>query len=199
MKKIILAIIAITFIAVSCDNTTTKKVESAKSEQVVPEQITTVTLAEFDNKVSDLVGQKIAISGTVDHICEHGGQKLFIVDTEAEGRVKVTPDENIAAFNSELEGENIEIVGIVEEQRIDENYLKEWEEEIKEGIAKDQGEGIHVEGEGKMKHEEDGKTDAFEKINRLREMLTESGEDHLSFYSVLCVEYKIIEITETED
>jgi len=195
MRKLIIAIVAMAFIAVSCDNTTAKKEESTKSEQIAPEQITTVTLAEFDNKVGDLVGKKIAITGTVDHICKHGGQKLFIVDTEAEGRVKVTPDENIAAFNSELEGENIEIVGIVEEQRIDEAYLREWEEEIlaDSDMGDDKGEGKHLGGNMEKGGSDADENEEMEKVNHLREMLAESGDDHLSFYSILCVEYKVID------
>lgn len=193
MKKLLFSIIVLAFVAVSCENSTTKNTDNTKSEEVVIDKITEVNLVDFDDKVAGLVGKKISISGTVDHICKHGGQKLFIVDTESEGRVKVTPDENIAAFNSELEGENIHIIGIVEEQRIDEDYLKEWEEEVKAGTEEEQGEGIHVEGEGEMKHDEEGNnTEDFEKINRLREMLAESGDDHLSFYSVLCVEYEVI-------
>ena len=195
MRKLIIAIVAMAFIAVSCDNTTTKKEESTKSEQIAPEQITTVTLAEFDNKVGDLVGKKIAITGTVDHICKHGGQKLFIVDTESDGRVKVTPDENIAAFNSELEGENIDIVGIVEEQRIDEAYLREWEEEIlaDSDMGDDKGEGKHLGGNMEKGGSDADENEEMEKVNHLREMLVESGDDHLSFYSILCVEYKVID------
>ena len=197
MKKLLIAFIALAFVAVSCENKNTSKENEATTEEVVVEEIVEIDLIEFDDKVVELVGKKIIIAGTVDHICKHGGQKLFIVKEDSDTRLKIIPDENIAAFNTELEGESIEIVGIVEEQRIDEDYLKEWEEEVKEGIAEDQGEGIHVDGEGEMEHDEEGNnTEAFEKINRLREMLAESGEDHISFYSVLCVEYKIIEITE---
>ncbi len=200
MKKTIIAILALAVVAVSCENSNTNKKTEAITEEVVVEEIVEIDLVEFDDKVEELVGKKITISGTVDHICEHGGQKLFIVKEDSDVRLKIVPDENIAAFNTDLEGENIEIVGIVEEQRIDEDYLKEWEEEVKAGLEEDQGEGIHVDGEGEMEHDEEGNnTEAFEKINRLREMLAESGDDHLSFYSVLCVEYKIIEVTETEE
>ena len=200
MKKIIFAILALAVIAVSCDNSNTKTESKVVTEEVVIEELIEVDLIGFDDQVEELVGKRITIVGTVDHICEHGGQKMFIVSEDSDARLKIVPDEHIAAFNTELVGESIEIIGVVEEQRIDEDYLKEWEEEVKEGIAEEQGEGIHVDGEGEMEHDEEGNnTEAFEKINRLREMLAESGEDHLSFYSVLCVDYKIIEVTETEE
>ena len=195
MRIFTLAIVTIALITVSCQNSTQKKQDATKSEQTAPEEITTVTLANFENEVGDLVGKKITITGTVDHICKHGGQKMFIVDTESDGRVKVTPDENIAAFNADMEGENIEIVGIVEEQRIDEAFLREWEEEILAGsdMADDKGEGKHLGGKMEKGGSEAEPNEEMDKVNRLREMLAESGEDHLSFYSVLCVDYKIVE------
>jgi len=200
MKKIIIALMALAVVVVSCDNNNTKTENSVKTEEVAIEELIEVDLIGFDDQVEQLVGKKIVIAGTVDHICKHGGQKLFIVKEDSDTRLKIVPDENIAAFNTELEGESIEIVGIVEEQRIDEDYLKEWEEEVKAGMEEEQGEGIHVDGEGEMEHDDEGhNTEAFEKINRLREMLAESGDDHLSFYSVLCVDYKIIEVAETEE
>ena len=38
----------------------------------------------------------------------------------------------MAAFNTELEGESLAVIGTVDELRIDEEYLREWEEEIKD-------------------------------------------------------------------
>jgi hypothetical protein len=195
MRIITIAVVVVAIISASCQNSTPKNTASAKSEKIITDETTTVLLAEFEDKAGDFVGKKIVIAGTVDHICKHGGQKLFIVDTESEGRVKVTPDENIAAFNSDLEGENIEIVGIVEEQRVDEAFLREWEEEILAGsdMSDDKGEGKHLGGKMEKGGSDATQNEEMEKVNRLREMLAESGEDHLSFYSVRCVGYKIIE------
>jgi hypothetical protein len=198
MKKIFLVIIAMAFIAVSCENSTSTKTNNTKSEEVIIDEIIEVNLAEFDDKVGDLVGKKIVMAGTVDHICKHGGQKLFLVDTESEGRIKVTPDENVAAFNTELEGQNIIVTGIVEEQRIDEAYLKEWEEKILAGseMGDDKGEGKHLGGNMEKGGGKAEPSEELEKVNHLREMLAESGDDHLSFYSVLCVEYEVVDDTE---
>lgn len=143
MKKLIIAIIALAFFVVSCENTPTKTKETTKKQVVVNDEIIPVAMSNFDSLVESLAGRKISISGTVDHVCKHGGQKLFIVDENTDARIKVTPNEEIAAFNENLIGETIKIIGIVEEMRIDEDYLNEWEEELKIGIQEEKGKGKH--------------------------------------------------------
>ena len=139
MKKFFLPIIAFTLILYSCQNSAnsgqTNKDENSTNE------ISVVELRYFDSLAGNFVGKKIQLAGTVDHVCLHGGQRMFIVDNEAETRVKITPAENVAAFNTEMIGDEMLITGIVEEQRIDEAYLVEWEEEIMSGsnMADDKG------------------------------------------------------------
>jgi len=107
MKKFIVAIFALAFVVVSCDNPTANKEAQEQTEEVIVEEIVTVNLSEFDEQVEDLVGKTIVVEGTVDHVCTHGGQRMFLIDTGSEGRVKVTPDENVAAFKTDLEGQAV--------------------------------------------------------------------------------------------
>ncbi len=190
---LILTVIA--FFVTSCDcDDKSKESQNSNNEIAVDDEVTTIKMANFDDKVGDYVGKKIEIKGTVDHICKHGGQKLFVVSETSDARVKVTPDEEIAAFNAELEGDEIVIIGIVEEQRIDEAYLREWEEEIKAGsdMSDDKGEGVHLGGKVEKGGEHSDIAEEMEKVNNLREMIKESGTDHLSFYSILCTDYDVV-------
>ncbi len=196
MKKIIVLLTVIALFTTSCENAQ-KNTESSnnKSDVVVADEIAILNIADFDNEAGNYVGKKVQLEGTVDHICKHGGQKLFLVSDKSDARIKVTPDEEIAAFNAELEGDNIVLVGIVEEQRIDEDYIREWEEEIKSGIdmGDDKGEGSHL--GGKMeKGGVDADTEAeMKKIENLRDMLNKSENNYLSFYSVLCTSYTTVD------
>jgi hypothetical protein len=196
MKKIIILLTVIALFTTSCENAQ-KNTESSnnKSDVVVADEIAILNIADFDNEAGNYVGKKVQLEGTVDHICKHGGQKLFLVSDKSDARIKVTPDEEIAAFNAELEGDNIVLVGIVEEQRIDEDYIREWEEEIKSGIdmGDDKGEGSHL--GGKMeKGGVDADTEAeMKKIENLRDMLNKSENNYLSFYSVLCTSYTTVD------
>ena len=195
MKKYLLFIAVIAMVVTSCENVDKSKETMENTKAVVVDEITPLLVAEFDEQAGNYVGKKIKMKGTVDHICKHGGQRLFLVSEDSEARIKITPDEEIAAFNAELEGNKLVLVGIVEEQRIDEDYLREWEEEIKSGsdMADDKGEGSHLGGTVEKGGEGADMAEEMEKVNNLRQMIKESGDDHLSFYSVLCTSYDVID------
>ena len=71
-------------------------------------------------------------------------------------------------------------------------YLDEWEADVQKEIesSKNLHTGNHK--KGKEKEEESETEESLNQIKNLRKMLEESGKDHLSFYSVKCVEYEVI-------
>lgn len=190
MKKFFIAIFALAMLA-GCQ-TNTQKTEAA-AEEVVVEEVVLVPLDDFKNKAGELVGKQIVLNGTIDHVCKHGGQKMFMVNQDSDARIKITTGEDMAAFNTELEGENLKVLGVVDELRIDEEWLREWEEELKaekESKAADQvhmGEG---EGESDADHHEDNSGE-YDQIKAYREKIKESGKEYISFFSVVCVEYEV--------
>lgn len=204
MKKIILSIFIIAVIFNACENAAQKKESSQNTEQLVIEETISIDLKDFESKAGDFVGKQIKLSGTIDHVCTHGGQKMFIVSEESDIRVKIVTGENMAAFNTELEGESLAVVGIVDELRVDEEYLREWEEELKDSSGQEEeNEAMHAGekkgeehvGDGEHHEEESGD---MKQINKLRQQLLESGKDYLSFFSVICVEYEVVTDEEGE-
>ncbi|MCK5022311.1 MAG: hypothetical protein KAR54_03630, partial [Candidatus Pacebacteria bacterium] len=157
------------------------------------ETIIKVAFADFENSAANFINKKIEISAIVNHVCKHGGQKLFLVEGETEESIKVISGENLAAFNTDLEGNSIKVIGVVEELRIDETYLREWEAEIAAEIK-------HAEEESDDHgHSEKGKeadlgehVSSKESIANFRKEIAESGTDHLSFYSIICEKYEVI-------
>ena len=117
---------------------------------------------------------------------------LFIIVSGSEEYIRL----------SELEGETVAVVGIVEELRIDEEYLREWEEELKDD-TEIENEAMHS-GEQKGDahvgdHEGDGEnSNALKQINNFRQQLLDSGKEYLSFFSVICVDYEVITVDEEE-
>ena len=190
MRNLLFILIAIAFIAVSCENTPEKAEEKEKTTEVVSNEIVNVTMADFDSLANGLVGKNIALSGLVDHVCTHGGQKMFIVDQNSDARIKVTPNEELAAFNTDLVGETLKITGIVEEMRVDEDYLKEWEEEINQGIT-GEGEGKKESADPKDHGGNEAATSELDQIARMRAQIAETEKGYLSFYSILATEYSV--------
>lgn len=195
MKNLLLVIAVIALFTTSCENAQKPKQETAKQEVVV-EQVTDINIDDFDSLVGTLVNKEIKFSGVVDHVCQHGGQRMFIVSPNSDVRIKVTTGENMAAFPGDMEGSNLVVSGVIDEVRIDENYLKEWEEEIKAEVANNEEaeheheEGIEHNGEGEDHHDH---SSATEQIANFRQQLKDTGKDHLSFYSITCTDYKVID------
>ena len=141
-----------------------------------------VDLVALVENTADYVGQEILVSGTVDHVCKHGGKRLFIMAENPEQRFKIEAGDSISAFDVSLEGSDITVQGIVMEQKIDEAYLDDWE-------AKLTGEG-----EGEEAAAEDGHhIEDLEKIKSYRQQLADSEAGELSFYSLDCHSFEIIE------
>ena len=191
MKKIF----AVSFIALAMMACSGGQKPEATEEAVMDTpEATVVTVGNFKDQAGELVGKLVTITGTADHICKEDGKKLFLIDTETEGRVKVVTGEDVPAFNSEYEGFDFIVTGIVEETVIDEAYLLEWEEEIKAGIEEEK----HLGGGTPMTAEEKEaghhiSDPAFEQINAYRQKMADQGVDKLSFYNIVAVSYEIIE------
>lgn len=92
---------------------------------------TVLNINDFDKVAGEYVGKAVQIEGTVKHICEHGGRKMFVFNDNPAVNVKVTAPDSIPAFDVNLVDGSVIVTGIVEELRIDEAYLAEWEAELK--------------------------------------------------------------------
>ncbi len=101
--------------------------EETKEKQKKSDEVITVNLADFQDKAPQLVGEKIKISGIVDHVCKHGGKKLVLVDTNTDSRVKVIANQT---FDQSLVGNNVSVIGIVKENIIDEEYCEAQEQKL---------------------------------------------------------------------
>jgi hypothetical protein len=173
------------------------------------ENVPVITVAGFDSLAGNFIGQEIQIEGLVDHICRHGGKRMFLVNENTQGRVKVTTGENIPSFDVALEGSTVAVKGIVEELRIDEQYLQEWEQELAQqettqafhepeeehpaDSAAQEGESGHQEGthSGMGEQADQGThTETLDQIAAYRQQITESEKGYLSFFSIVCSEFK---------
>ena len=115
MLRNLLLIIMASFIVWSCGSQQTVNQEQIVEEEVVTKvEPKTVALADFKDQAETLVGKEVILEGTVIHVCKHGGQKMFITADDPDIRIKITPGEEMAAFETELEGSDVKVVGVVE-------------------------------------------------------------------------------------
>lgn len=132
----------------SCGNqqTATQDEKTVEEEVIVEQAPIALSLSEFQEKAETIVGQEVILEGTVIHVCKHGGQKMFITADDPDVRIKITTNEEMAAFTPELEGSDVKVVGLVEEIEVE-----------------DHGEGEGAEGEGEMHEEDEDHTNHYHK------------------------------------
>jgi hypothetical protein len=222
-KKIFALMVLLVFVLACADKKAEDKTakEEVKKEVVKAEAVTPVAVADFEQKAEGLVEKKVSISGTVVHVCEHSGKNIFIVNENPEVKVKIVAGKNIAKFEQELNGTDVEFIGVVKEFKIDEAYLADWEKKLKEGkkdIETHEGhdhakkvdeKATHTHADGtvhegsehdktEVKKEDNCETEAkdnaeaFKKIADYRKKIAEGTKGYLSFYSVECESFKKI-------
>ena len=173
MKKLFLFLFIPLFF-VSCTNQSPKQSENsdASSESVIAE----VNIHDLLADSEAFLGKSVSIKGTVDHVCEHGGKKMFVFGDSPEDRIKIIPDNDMNSFEIELVGSDVLVQGtLIEELRVDEEYIAKR----KSDLSSDDSE--------KTQEELDGEK---QQIEKLKEQLDACENDYLSFYVIECSAYE---------
>ena len=174
MQKFLILFVALTLV-IGCKNAAPKDGE-ATADTLTEEVVETpmVALGDFEASAANYVDKEIITKGIVDHVCRHGGKRLFLVDGDAD--LHIDGEER---FDEELNGSEIEVKGFVREFRVDEAYCLKMEED-----------NINAHNNGEVDQDQfDHKT---EQIAFYRDSMKVAGVDHLSFYSMDYVSHKEI-------
>lgn len=196
MKKIVAFTLLSLVFGTACQN-------REKKNETAGQKVTEVSIPDLLAKADQYVGNTVKITGMVQHVCKETGKRMFLIDRTPENRIRIDVNPDMGTFPVELEGSTVEVIGEMKVLRIDETYLRQWEEEITSGEELAGDKKIHTGGNSAGSHDESSQlgegadqgthTAAKEQIDRYREQLAQSGSDHLSFYSVTCLEYREIE------
>ena len=167
IKKIFLLSAVVLFVA-ACGN------DSDDVDQPIDTtEITEIALADFESKAGEFVNKEVKVSGIVDHLCKHGGKKILLVDGDNSLHVF-----NDVRYDEALSGSEISLIGLVEEEKIDEAYLTEWWNHAQESHS----EGTDSDKEYLAKTEKE--------IQELRDSLQSEGVEYFSEYSLKYVSHK---------
>jgi hypothetical protein len=179
MIRKILAIGTIAVILASCGGNGGHNVNEEQALNAdVQAETPVLAIGEFDSKAGDFVDKEVMVEGIVDHVCKHGGKKLFLVSEE--GDLHVESDDR---FDEALAGSEVMVKGIVREFRVDEAYCLKMEED-------------NIQSHKKGETDEDLYARKMEQIKYYRDSMQTAGVDHLSYYSV---EYVSLEVKEAAE
>ena len=170
--------------------------DSNKSkEQTSAEEVTTAAL-EVDQVLADpdsLVGDTIEIEGICTHICKHGGGKIFLMGSDDTKTLRVEAGESIGSFPQETVNSIVRVTGVLVEDRIDEDYLAQWEARIADQAKETQGEGGCA---ADMKANAEAEANSVrERIanfrSRIAERTEKEGKPYVSLYHMEGLSYEI--------
>jgi len=194
-RKLNLLLVAVLALAlcglVACDTE-----GEAKQEEVNP-AAQMVTLAEFEANSANYEGKLVKMTGTVSHVCRHGGKKMFIFGEDPQNTFRIEANVDVGSFAVELEGSEVEVEGTVQVMKMDAAYLDEWEEEIKAELAA--AETAAAEGNDSAKahcaaEAQDMapgvENNPFSQVEALRADLAASEVGYLAFYHLDCAKFE---------
>lgn len=127
-----------------------------------------------------LVDREITLKGLVTHVCKHAGKKCFLSGEDGSDiSVQVMAEGDIASFDKELIGSEIEVKGLVKEHRILKDAIEKQEASVKEEMEK---EGCEME-----------RCDAVMKnVNQMKEWMADNGKDYYPVYYVNGTNYEVV-------
>lgn len=188
MIKKVLGIVAISAVLFACGNKEQKKEEGACCDK----SKTVLTVDSLLNNMENFIDKDILVEGTVNHVCSHGGKRMFIFGANDEVALKITPNDEIGVFEKELEGSHVLVTGILKELRIDEAYVVQLEKELAEGAD---NEAVH-DHSGGTHDEEEAENEKKAQIDAMRAKIAESGK---GYYSQFWIEASKFEVKECEN
>lgn len=157
------------------------------------------TVMEVDSVLKNgdkLVGQRVVLEGVCTHICQHGGGKIFLMGSDDTQTIRIDASERVDSFSPETVNSLVRVQGTVQEERIDEAFLNQWESQIKSLVTERHGEGgAGCESDQKARGEAPvGSIE--ERIANFRKRIAErkanEGKGYLSFYSITADSYEIL-------
>lgn len=174
----------------SCGDGSNKSKEQASAEEVAAAAL------EVDQVLVDpdsLVGDTIEIEGICTHICKHGGGKIFLMGSDDTKTLRVEAGESIGSFPQETVNSIVRVTGVLVEDRIDEDYLAQWEAQIADQAKETQGEGGCA---ADMKANAEAEANSVrERIanfrSRIAERTEKEGKPYVSLYHMEGLSYEI--------
>jgi hypothetical protein len=176
MKKSLILILGLS-VFLSCTNQNKQKKEDKKADLVV------LTVDELLVQGKDLVGKEVMVKGTVTHVCKESGARCFVMGSTEDISLRIEAGK-IGSFSQEQMGSDIQVSGILQEVKLEEEDLAEMGKAAAAGESANVGHALGHDGP-KLHDVDGGKHDSINQSKKLEEMnqkLAESTEGYVPVY-----------------
>ena len=174
MKYLGVFILCIAMLA--CNTDKKKKQEEPKSVQ---SEHTTLTIDQVMQIAETNVGKEVCFKGIVNHVCAHSGKRCILKNEDGKLSIRVEATGDLEGFSKEMAGNDLLVTGILREKRLNEAYIKEWENEVKAKHGAE-NEGEHCSSE-------------MANIKDMRDWMKENNKDYYAIYYVDGTAYEIVQ------
>lgn len=164
-----------------------------KENQEATNKSTAVSVDKILSNTNAFVDKEVVVEGLVNHVCSHSGKRMFILGNNPDEALRITPNDKIGVFDKELEGNTVEIKGVLKELIINDEYVAQLEKEISEGMD---NEALHDHSGGG--HEEEESAVDSSKIKQVEQMKADIAESEKGFVAQYWIEASKVEIKECE-
>ena len=147
--------------------------------------------------IENFVEKDVVVKGLVNHVCSHGGKRMFILGENPDMALRITPNNDLGVFEKELEGSTVIIKGVLKELIIDQDYIDQLEKEIAEGVD---NEALHDHSGGDHNEDEESEVDSskIKQVEQMKADIAESEKGFVAQYWIEASEVKVKKIEETE-
>lgn len=176
MKKSLLLVMGLV-VLFSCNNQTKQKKDEKSAEVVV------LTVDELQSQGKDLLGKEVMVKGTVTHVCKESGARCFVMGSTEEVSIRIEAGK-IGSFSQEQMGSEIEVRGILQEVKLDEEDLAEMEKSAAAGESANKNHALGHDAP-EMHTVDGGKHDSLTQTKKIEEMskqLAESQDGYVPVY-----------------
>ncbi|MFW5720999.1 MAG: hypothetical protein ACOCWW_01285 [Bacteroidota bacterium] len=189
MMKKILGLFVVAALFFSCST-------QEKKEEKEEKNIKVISADKIMADIQKYVDQEVIVKGMVNHVCSHGGKRMFIIGENPDEGIRITPNEKIGIFEKELEGNTVIIKGVLKKLIIDDKYIAQLEKEITEGVD---NEAFHDHSSGDHDEEEtEVDSSKIKQVEKMKSDIAESEEGFVAQYWIEASEVEVKEYEETE-
>lgn len=163
----------------SCSNKQTNQTQQQTGDTAVAD-VQAYKLDSLLSVADQLTDKTVTVRGFVTHTCKHSGKRCFIVGDDQKTSFRVEAKGDIGGFNRELIGSELAITGVVKERRLTKEYIDQYEEQVNEKKAKEDGSAETCQAE-------------LNNIQGMREWMKSNNKDYYSIYYMDGEKYDVIE------
>ena len=180
MKNVVFIALLAGTIGFGCANTQKSNSVETQHEVVDLSPESAATIEGVLSQASESVEKEVVVKGMVTHVCKHSGKRCFLTDSDGKTSIRVEAMGNINGFNTELDGSQIVVKGVLKEDRMEAEFIKEWETKTLAEKEKSEKEDDLCEAE-------------LSNIQHMKDWMAANNKDFYSVFYIEGVDYEIVD------